>query len=452
MLGDATANLIAVLIALRVWAWVGSRAYDTEFILSNSWWFFLLESLWFMFASAYDFYDLQVTSKPFRSASALMQITLQMVIVYLVIFFLSPRDALPRLFILYYGVASFILISLWRMWRPFLIGWTSQPRRVLVVGSGWAARAIIEVIAEESGNEYVVAGVVTDPSTHSEVDDTVTVLREGELLPQVTEAMGASEIVLAYGSSQMPGIIFQGVMDAYEQGFAITAMPILYEQITGRVPIEHVGEHNWNVVLPVTSSNLFNPYPVLKRTMDIILALIGSVLFVALLPFIMLAMMLDSPGTVFFRQERIGQGGRIFNIIKLRTMIPDAEKVTGPQWSSANDPRITRTGRFLRKTRLDEFPQLLNVLRGEMSLVGPRPERPFFVEKLSNTIPFYRTRNIIKPGLTGWAQVKYRYGDTVEDALIKLQYDLYYIRHQSLLLDISIMLRTIRTVFSFAGR
>ncbi|HLA43985.1 MAG TPA: sugar transferase, partial [Aggregatilineales bacterium] len=350
MLGDATANLIAVLIALRVWAWVGSRAYDTEFILSNSWWFFLLESLWFMFASAYDFYDLQVTSKPFRSASALMQITLQMVIVYLVIFFLSPRDALPRLFILYYGVASFILISLWRMWRPFLIGWTSQPRRVLVVGSGWAARAIIEVIAEESGNEYVVAGVVTDPSTHSEVDDTVTVLREGELLPQVTEAMGASEIVLAYGSSQMPGIIFQGVMDAYEQGFAITAMPILYEQITGRVPIEHVGEHNWNVVLPVTSSNLFNPYPVLKRTMDIVLALIGSVLFVALLPFIMLAMMLDSPGTVFFRQERIGQGGRIFNIIKLRTMIPDAEKVTGPQWSSANDPRITRTGRFLRKT------------------------------------------------------------------------------------------------------
>jgi lipopolysaccharide/colanic/teichoic acid biosynthesis glycosyltransferase len=132
-------------------------------------------------------------------------------------------------------------------------------------------------------------------------------------------------------------------------------------------------------------------------------------------------------------------------------MIPDAEKMSGPQWAADNDPRITRTGKFLRRTRLDELPQFINVLRGQMSLVGPRPERPFFVEKLSQAIPFYRTRTIIKPGVTGWAQVKYGYGNTVEDSLVKLQYDLYYIRHQSILLDVLIMLRTIGKMLKFSG-
>lgn len=451
MVGDALCNLLAVLIALRVWAFVGKIEYDAEFILTNSWWFLLLESLWFILASANDFYDLQVASQPFRAATRLLQITLQMVIIYLVIFFLSPREALPRLFILYYGTLSFVLIALWRSWRPFLIGWTSEPRRVMVVGSGWAARAIIEVINQEAPNEYEVVSVISDPSTHTEVDDTVTVLREGERLADVAANLRAVEIVLAYGS-QMPGRIFQGVMDAYEQGYAITPMPILYEQITGRVPIEHVGEYDWNIVLPVASSTLFDPFPLLKRIVDLASAIIGSFFFALILPFIALAIYLDSPGPIFYRQERVGQGGRVFKILKLRTMTPNAEELTGPQWSPDDDPRVTRVGRFLRKTRLDEVPQLINVLRGEMSLVGPRPERPFFVEKLSHTIPFYRTRHLIRPGLTGWAQVRYGYGNTLEDALIKLQYDLYYIRHQSVLLDVLIILRTVRKVLSFSGQ
>jgi exopolysaccharide biosynthesis polyprenyl glycosylphosphotransferase len=185
---------------------------------------------------------------------------------------------------------------------------------------------------------------------------------------------------------------------------------------------------------------------------DVTLAILGSVLFALLLPIIALAIYLDSPGPIFFRQERIGRGGRVFKILKLRTMVPDAEKLTGPKWASADDPRITRVGRLLRRTRLDEAPQLINVLRGEMSLVGPRPERPYFVEQLSESIPFYRTRHIVKPGVTGWAQVKYHYGDSVEDALVKLQYDLYYIRHQSLVLDVLIILRTARKILGFAGQ
>jgi len=160
---------------------------------------------------------------------------------------------------------------------------------------------------------------------------------------------------------------------------------------------------------------------------------------------------LDSPGSLLLRQTRVGRGGREFLMWKLRTMVPDAERHTGPQWAADDDPRVTRVGRILRKTRLDEAPQLINVLRGEMSLIGPRPERPEFVSELSQTIPFYRTRHVIKPGITGWAQVRYEYGNSEADALVKLQYDLYYIRHRSLALDVVILLRTVGIVLTLRG-
>lgn len=174
-------------------------------------------------------------------------------------------------------------------------------------------------------------------------------------------------------------------------------------------------------------------------------------LLAILLPFIALAIRLDSPGSVFYTQEREGRGGRRFRIIKFRSMVADAERAGKAVWATRDDPRITRVGKFMRRTRLDELPQFVNVLRGEMSIVGPRPERPQFVAQLQEEIPFYRARLSVKPGLTGWAQVKYRYGNTTEDALIKLQYDLYYIKHQSMVLDILILLRTIRVVLGFKG-
>ncbi|MEJ2555505.1 MAG: sugar transferase, partial [Anaerolineae bacterium] len=160
---------------------------------------------------------------------------------------------------------------------------------------------------------------------------------------------------------------------------------------------------------------------------------------------------LDSPGPVFYRQIRSGRAGRAFSILKFRTMSTDAEKDGQPRWAAENDPRITRVGHFLRKTRLDELPQLHNVLRGEMSIVGPRPERPEFIEQLEQDIPFYSTRLMVKPGLTGWAQVHYRYGNNVEDAQIKLQYDFYYLRYWSLWLDLYVIFRTFGVVFKFKG-
>ena len=269
-------------------------------------------------------------------------------------------------------------------------------------------------------------------------------------MPRVARQADVSELILAYGE-ELSGELFQAIMDCYEQGISIIPMPLLYEQVTGRVPIEHVGQRYWMSMLPIEAVSIFNPYPLIKRAVDLALSIVGLAFFGLLLPLIALAMKLDSPGPIFFRQRRIGKSGRLFWLYKLRSMIPDAERDTGPRWASDDDPRITRVGRLLRKTRLDEVPQLYNVLRGEMSIIGPRPERPEFVEELSQTIPFYRTRHVVKPGITGWAQVRYHYGASEEDALIKLQYDLYYIRHRSIALDVLIILRTVGKMLALQG-
>jgi lipopolysaccharide/colanic/teichoic acid biosynthesis glycosyltransferase len=199
------------------------------------------------------------------------------------------------------------------------------------------------------------------------------------------------------------------------------------------------------------TDGMFDLYPFFKRTFDIVCSVVGLTAFAFMLPVIALVLRLDSPGSIFYTQERLGRNGCIFRVIKLRSMVQNAEAKTGAVFSKRGDPRVTRVGKFLRKTRLDEAPQLINVLRGDMSMIGPRPERPEHVQRLTQKIPFYRTRFIVRPGLTGWAQVRYNYGSTDEDALIKLQYDLYYIRHHSLLLDLNIMLRTVGKVLSMSG-
>lgn len=189
----------------------------------------------------------------------------------------------------------------------------------------------------------------------------------------------------------------------------------------------------------------------LKKTMDIALALFGIIVFLPFGLIIALLIKLESKGPIFYTQERVGQNGKPFKIIKFRSMVNDAEKNATPQWAQKNDPRITRLGRFLRETRLDEVPQLINILKGEISFVGPRPERPYFVSELEKSIPFYSQRHVTKPGLSGWAQIRYRYGATVDDAVKKLEYDLYYIKNLSIFLDLMILLETIQVVLFRRG-
>jgi sugar transferase (PEP-CTERM system associated) len=222
----------------------------------------------------------------------------------------------------------------------------------------------------------------------------------------------------------------------------------VYEAITGKVPIESV-RLGWLLFSPGCHASRF--YLAYKRSASIVVSIVGLLLTLPLLPFIILAIKLTSTGPVLYRQKRVGRDGAVYNCYKFRSMRADAEADTGPTWAADEDPRITRVGRFLRITRMDEIPQLWNVLRGDMSLVGPRPERPEFVNTLDKEIPYYNLRHTIRPGITGWAQVRYKYGSSIEDAKEKLRYDLFYIKNMSAGLDLLIFFQTIKIILLGRG-
>ncbi len=222
-----------------------------------------------------------------------------------------------------------------------------------------------------------------------------------------------------------------------------------YEKLTGKVLL---GSLNQIWFLENFGDARKKTYEILKRLFDMIFAVILGLLSLILYPFIIIAIKLGSRGPIFYKQKRVGQASKSFEIVKFRTMIQDAEKSTGAIWATDNDPRTTGIGKFLRRTRLDEFPQLWNILKGEMSFVGPRAERPEFQELLQKNVSFYEERYLIKPGLTGWAQINFHYGSSIQDAEEKLKYDLYYIKYRSLIFDLGILLKTIRIAFQQAGR
>jgi exopolysaccharide biosynthesis polyprenyl glycosylphosphotransferase len=455
MAGDAMAVVAAVLVALAIWANNSpSDDFDFDFVLAGSPWFFILTGLWLLLASANDFYDLRIAANRAATMQRLLSITAQMLVVYLIVFFFSPRDALPRLFILYFGAVAFILIGLWRFANPALIGWASQARKLLIVGTDASSAEMIRAIQEGAEESYEVVGLVAagDHPVAGDAgagDHAIPVLGAGDDLMHLVHRHNITEIVVT-SISKLDEATFRGLMDAYEKGVAVIPMPLLYERLTGRVPVEYVSD-NWAVVLPTDGATLFDPYPAIKRAVEIVLSFAGMCVLVPLLPLIALLIRLDSRGGTFYSQKRVGYKGRIFRVYKFRTMVQNAEAGTGAVFSQQGDPRVTRVGRFMRKTRIDELPQLYNILRGDMSLIGPRPERPEHVRRLGQKIPFYRTRLTVRPGLTGWAQVRYGYGSTDEDALVKLQYDLYYIRHQSPLLDLTILIRTVGRVLKMSG-
>lgn len=451
ILGDVAAVCAAVLVALRIWAQVARDPFTVEFIVDNSYLFVILAGLWLLLANASDLYVLRIAHSRQKTFSRLLVINAQMFVIYVLVFFLSPRDALPRLFILYYAVASVIFISLWRFTRPVLLGWASEPRRTLIVGANGAAGAMAQAIREHAREEYDVKGIIGDAGDVGQVVCGVPVIGTGADLMNFVRRDRISELVIT-STRLLSGETFQAVMDAYERGIAVVPMTLLYEHVSGRVPVEHMSD-DWAIVLLIrqNSGGVLDLYRFLKRGMDIVLSLVGLVAFAILLPLLALVIRLDSRGGIFYTQERVGCNGRVFRIYKLRSMVDDAEAETGAVFTQKNDPRVTRVGRFMRRTRLDELPQLLNVLRGDMSLIGPRPERPEHIARLTEKIPFYRTRLIIRPGLSGWAQVRYHYGSSDEDALTKLEYDLYYIRHQSMLLDLNIIVRTIGKAIAFKG-
>jgi len=376
------------------------------------------------------------------------------VVLYLSLYFYyyqPPKSLLPRL-----GVATFVITVsvLTLLWRRVYIHVFTAPqfmRRVLLIGGGLSGQLLLKEINNLKNKPFALVGIIDDD--HRKLGQFVEkyqVIGSSEHLFKIIEENDISDVIVAI-TGEMQGTMFQALLDAQEIGVEIIRMPTIYEELLGRVPILSL-EANWILRSFVDEVRVSGFYLLGKRLLDIIGGLIGSLIFLILLPFIALVTIIDDGFPVFYSQERFGRGGQPYGIVKFRTMRRDAEPDGQPRWAREDDERATRTGRFLRKTHLDELPQFLNVLRGDMSLVGPRAERPELVEYFQRHIPFYRARLLVKPGITGWAQINFGYASTIEETITKLEYDLYYIKHRSVTMDLVIMLRTPATVLGFRGR
>jgi exopolysaccharide biosynthesis polyprenyl glycosylphosphotransferase len=430
-------------------------------------WFFLLPAAWLFLAAVNDCYDLQVAGHPMRILRRLSYTTGQTALIYLIAFFVFGRPIIlassasgvqtqaglvgllqvPRIIPALFLLVSLPLIAFWRIGYIKIFTSRSMQRRAIIVGAGDSGRALATCLQPALLDYKFVGFIDDDPEKQGCVIEGLSVLGDRYDLERLIQLTKTNEIILAI-NNEIHVDLLKVLMNCYEHGYPIQPMQLLYEQTLGQIPVRHLGQQ-WFLDPFNTTSSL--SYRAGKRLMDITLSVLGLAVFIVIFPFIALAIYLDSQGPIFYSQERVGKGGKVFHVLKLRSMMPNAEGQGKAVWASRADPRITRLGVFLRRTRLDEVPQLLNVLKGEMSIIGPRPERPQFVAELQEQIPFYRTRLSVAPGLTGWAQIKYGYGSSVEDALIKLQYDLYYIKHQSLMLDLLISLRTINVILALKG-
>jgi exopolysaccharide biosynthesis polyprenyl glycosylphosphotransferase len=461
-IGDLLLIAAGVLGALVLWAPIARLPFDIALLRDQALWIALIAVGWLGWLSINDLYDLRRAAQINFSAKRILFGGLVIGVAYLIYFFLSalPLTALGlanlsrgttplRLAPVIAIAGSTVLLMLWRASYAMLFGGAHARRRVLILGAGNAGTSIATVLRGHAVFDLV--GFIDDDARKigTRIYET-PVLTDHRAMTEVVEAKAIDEIVVAI-SEQVKGSLFQAIMDCHERGITVTPMPLLYEQLTGKVAIEHIGSQ-WYVALPFETHPFGTIHRIGKRALDFICGLLLGMVFLIALPIIALLIKLDSPGPVFYKQDRMGLHGKEFKVMKFRSMVQDAESDGQARWATKNDDRITRVGRFIRKTRVDELPQVLNVLKGDMSMVGPRPERQQFISKLQREIPFYRTRLAAKPGLTGWAQVSYGYGATVEDAMVKLQYDLYYIKHQSLWFDLKIMLRTVAVVLKMKGQ
>jgi sugar transferase (PEP-CTERM system associated) len=329
----------------------------------------------------------------------------------------------------------------WRIGFTWLVQLPILVERVYVLGAGERAQRVVQGLRQNPEIGVEIA------SWTGKLEGAVTRESVATHLMEVVEKQKVHRVIVAT-SDRRGTIPMKELLELRMKGVKIEEATTWLEKISGKIEVENLYP-SWLVF--GEGFRRSSTFIAVRRTLSIVISLIGLILSLPLLPFIMLAVRLDSPGPVFYTQTRVGKAGRTFKVVKFRTMRQDAEAKSGPKWAGDNDPRVTSVGKFLRSSRLDEIPQLWCVLKGDMAFVGPRPERPEFIEWLSKEIPYYNVRHMVRPGLTGWAQIKYKYGSTVQDSREKLQYDLFYIKNASIGLDLLIMFQTVKTVLLRRG-
>lgn len=451
VLGDFLAATIALLVALYVWASGDSwYRFSVEFLKYRApVWFYLLPFIWLILLV--DTYDTRKSANLRQSLRGIGMVFLGSVIVYLVIYFAVEPYSLPRLGVAVFIVTATLLTLLWRLIYVRTFTSVSRQQRVLIIGAGKAGTALVEVISEFDPPPFKLIGLIDDdPAKLGTNIHGAPILGNHESMAEIIANQGITDLILAI-SNEMNHGMFQSILTAQEEGINLTTMTDTYENLSGRVPIDLL-ESDWVVRAFLDRTPTSGFYRIAKRLMDLVLGLIGLVAIVLLFPLLALIIFLDSGRPIIFTQKRLGRGGKPYMIIKFRTMKSRSDMEKEALVTTNNDPRITRMGKFLRKAHLDELPQIINVLKGEMSFVGPRSERVELVRVFQREIPFYRARMLVKPGITGWAQIHQAYAETIEETATKLQYDLYYIEHASILMDLNILLRTVGSVLGFKGR
>jgi len=334
--------------------------------------------------------------------------------------------------------------------RVYVTHSQAKPRsstRILVFGAGTAAKIVGETLKAADPNAHIVGYVPGTNETEPAVQAAELLGLRGSLC-ETAKQLGVDEIVVALTERRAGSMPLRQLLDCKLSGIKVYDLNTHFEKTLGQIRVDYLNA-GWLIFGDGFNQDTLRTF--VKRVFDIfcssVLLLVSSPIMLATA----LLIKLESRGPVCYRQERTGLNGQSFNVTKFRSMRTDAEKDGKPRWATANDSRVTRVGHFIRRLRIDELPQLINVLNGEMSLVGPRPERPFFVQQLTQEIPFYAVRHSVKPGVTGWAQVRYHYGSTVEDSQEKLQYDLYYVKNHSLFLDLVVLMETVGVVLTGKG-
>jgi exopolysaccharide biosynthesis polyprenyl glycosylphosphotransferase len=454
VIGDFFAATLALGVGLLTWAsnarWLGlSIRFFQQRVPA---WFYFLPFFWLILLVELD--DVHRAGNWRFTVRGVITALLIGTGLYLLIYFYltDPHTAiLPRR-----GMAGFLLSAMLftLAWRYIYIRVFTAPqfmRRVILVGGGKSGQTMLTIINRLKPPPFHLVGIVDDDPQKigTYVEDYPVIGGSDKLLDIIVEEK-VTDILVAI-SGEMQGKTFQTLLDARECGIEVTRMPVAYEELLGRVPIKLL-EADWILRSFVDQSRVNGFFELAKRLVDILGGFLGVIILFVSMPFVSLAIFLESGRPVFYSQIRSGRSGQPYRIIKYRTMRRDAEPDGQPRWAKEDDERATQVGRFLRKAHLDELPQFINVMRGEMSLVGPRAERPELVQLFQKHVPFYRARLLVKPGITGWAQVNYGYASTIEETVVKLEYDLYYIKHRNLWMDLLILLRTPAMIFGLRGQ
>jgi exopolysaccharide biosynthesis polyprenyl glycosylphosphotransferase len=443
-------DVLFVLSTLYVISSIFNFNYFT-FSTTNFYWAIVLAIYLNVFGSVFEMYNLQVSSNQFQIIKSIILTTSTTVLIYLLTPIYTPVLPTNRLQILIFFISIFSTLLAWRIFYVKFLASHRFVKNAILICDKEQLQELVNGLKSADPHYKIIGFVNSDGDDSIKIKlNTIKNIKVNDLEDYV-RTHSISEIVIA--SQKTEGItvgLYNQLIHLLENGFIIREYTQVYEAITHRIPVQYVSRDFYRY-FPFSRSNQNHLYLLASRLVEILFSLLGLGLGLVFLPIILIGNLLGNRGSLFYTQERVGKNGQVFKIYKYRTMVKNAE-VNGAVFTTQNDSRITPFGKFMRKTRLDEFPQFINILKGDMAIIGPRPERPIFVKEIAELMPFYETRHVVKPGLTGWAQVNYAYGDSIEDSLVKLQYDLYYIKHRSIFLDINIIIKTFSTVLFYRGQ